>query len=358
MNAFLLTEVAVGLFFQASILLLVTFALDQWLCNSKGSCRLWTVCYVGILVLIIAGAMFPHYRLVAVAMFKPGSLMAEAAVRQPPIVRLVVTVWIVGVAIVVLRRGWMYWQFLRFLNRDCRPATPIERVALPVDAPEISDSTRILICDSVESPFCWQLHCPTIVLPKSLLSDSADEQRHVLIHELEHLKTHHPLQHFLQGICGALFWFHPLIALAARRAELVREFACDESAALAGGKISSYLRTLAKIAERGSGSPSCVLSFGRSKSALIRRSEKLVEVASGRHQGGRLRQCAAIAALTGALLLVSQVWLPVNALASTRSHWSPWPTWSAEALHDFGFNVRDFEMFDENHGLHDFLYED
>ncbi len=358
MNEFLLSEVAAGLIVQTTLLIAVTYGIDRWLGDSRTSCRLWTVCFVGILTLVIAGAMFPHFRPFTMAANRPGSIMAKVALHQTPIVHVVAMGWIAGVAIVLIRRAMIYIQLSRFLRKVCRPITSQERQSLPIQDGEIDDSMNILICDSVESPFCWQLHRPTIVLPQSLLSDSRDEQRHVLLHEWEHLKTNHPLQHFLQGICASLFWFHPAIAMAGRRAELVREFACDETAALSGGKVSSYLRTLAKIAERSSGSPSCVLSFGRSKSALIRRSEKLVSVATRSANVHPIRRVAALAGLVLTFLVISQVWLPVNALASSRSHWSPWPTWSAEALHDFGINVRDFESFDEDHGLHDFLHDD
>ncbi|EMI22354.1 peptidase M56 BlaR1, partial [Rhodopirellula maiorica SM1] len=64
------------------------------------------------------------------------------------------------------------------------------------------------------------------------------------------------MQHFLQGVCSTLFWFHPLVGPAARGAELTREYLCDEVAAKAIGKFGAYLRTLAEVAER-CGSVSC-----------------------------------------------------------------------------------------------------
>ena len=56
--------------------------------------------------------------------------------------------------------------------------------------------------------------------------------------------------------------------------------------------------------------------------------------------------------LTIAAVTVLLLWVPVNVLASPASHWSPWPTWSAGVLHDFGVKARDFEVYDHRYELH------
>jgi hypothetical protein len=45
-------------------------------------------------------------------------------------------------------------------------------------------------------------------------------------------------------------------------------------------------------------------------------------------------------------IAVSQVWLPTDPMASSRSAYSPWPTWTAEVFHLFGYKLRDYEQFD------------
>ncbi|TWU51367.1 M56 family metallopeptidase [Rubripirellula reticaptiva] len=358
MNEMLLTEVLVGLLIQTTVVVAITFALDLWLGNSRASCRLWTVCFVGVLCLAIAGLLLPHYRMFRVPTIRPGTVLAEISLCQPTAVRIATTAWAIGFGLMLVWRLLSYVGLCVFLRRDCRPMTKDERRKLPVQVNEFGTDLRVLVCESVDGAFCWQLHYPTIVLPASLLHDSPTEQRHVILHELEHLRTNHPLQHFLQGVCRTLFWFHPMIWMAGRRAELVREFLCDEHAALACGKISSYLRTLAKIAQRSNVSPSCVLSFGRSKSALIQRSDQLVTVARRGTDNHGSAAIIGVVILASTIILTSQLWPPVNPLASTRSDWSPWPTWTAQSLHDFGIHVRDFESFDEDHGMHDLLLDD
>jgi hypothetical protein len=40
------------------------------------------------------------------------------------------------------------------------------------------------------------------------------------------------------------------------------------------------------------------------------------------------------------------VTVPLDPLSSSRSVWSPWPSWTAEMLHCFGYTLRDYEPFD------------
>ena len=55
-------------------------------------------------------------------------------------------------------------------------------------------------------------------------------------------------------------------------------------------------------------------------------------------------------------ILIAFVWLPIDVLASSHSNWSPWPTWSASVLHDFGVSARDFDVYD--HRIEELLEED
>ena len=48
----------------------------------------------------------------------------------------------------------------------------------------------------------------------------------------------------------------------------------------------------------------------------------------------------AVIAIAAMLLL----WIPVDVAASTRSAWSPWPTWSARVLQAVGVAARDYEI--------------
>ncbi|MCA9066873.1 MAG: M56 family metallopeptidase, partial [Planctomycetaceae bacterium] len=195
--------------------------------------------------------------------------------------------------------------------------------------------------------------------PEYLLSFEPEQLRFILRHELEHLRTGHPLQVFLQHTVEVLFWFHPLVWWASGQSAVTREFACDDAAMETPRETVDYLKTLLAIVEhtvqeqdRG------VLAFARHRRLMAVRARRLVEKARNivpapgpirvtqlvMNQGGSALLC-------GITVVLCLLWLPVNVTASPRAAWSPWPTWSASALHNFGINTRDFEIYDENHDL-------
>jgi len=158
-----------------------------------------------------------------------------------------------------------------------------------------------------------------------------------------------------------VFWFHPAVWWAARQAALSREFACDEAVAEDRAQIVEYLRALLFVSEQSGRAAvrASLLRFTGEASILVRRTWRLV----------RLAQCppeAPRAALSGRLwwpgsqlcvsaVLLSALWIPANVLSSPRSAWTPWPTWTAEVLHDMGISVRDHEVFDRRTQVHEIL---
>lgn len=373
MNASLAFEVVVALVLQVSLLVLATVWLQKHVRDSRGMCRMWTVCFVSILALIAVAFLLPHRRM----LFLPSSLaphtLLEIVAWQARLIKGLAGIWLIGIAFSLLRRAFQCWLLVRFLKQRCVPATDAQLAGLPsgwadadgpsADADRPPRSLAILVSADINGPFCWQFHRPVIVLPQYLVDGDAMHCRHVLLHEWEHLRTNHPMQHFLQGVCSTLLWFHPAVWVAARDAELAREFLCDEVAARRGGRFSDYLRTLLKIAERCTCSPlfataSGTLAFGNRKSSLVRRSERLLELAGRASDRRSGNPNWAIAGLVLVTILVSQAWLPTNAIATHRSNWSPWPTWTATTLHDFGVTVRDFETFDERTQMHELLSGD
>ncbi len=362
-------EVGSTLCLQLMIVIAVTFALQRWVVDARLGCRLWTACFVCVIGLAAAALLLPHRRLFSFPSGMSREAVLSIVVWQTRITITLAVLWGIGVAVSLMRKTLLCWQ----LNQFLRGCDEVDIAALAKAWPDDIDASvfqnrrpenlRFLSSPAIQGPFCWQLHRPVIVLPSYLLEEDDVTLRHVLLHELEHLRTQHPMQHFLQCVCSTLFWFHPLVWSAARRAELTREYLCDEFAAKTTGKFSAYLRTLAKVAERCGGVsctdvPKGTLAFGNQPSALIRRSNRLVQLAEGEPSPKRWRQLPAVAALLLCTGLIQQVWLPTNAMASQRSNWSPWPTWTASALHQFNVQVRDFELFEERVQMHELLYED
>jgi beta-lactamase regulating signal transducer with metallopeptidase domain len=285
------------------------------------------------------------------SLLEPHELLAVTA-AQAAIGRVLLAIWAIGAVLMLL--NWIARSY--FLRRSlCRcqqlPKQQVEELLATMDSSAVErDLPILLISDESDGPYCLQLHRPTIVLPRFLLLGDRDDLRNVLIHELEHLKTNHPFQLFMQQLAQVLCWFHPTVWSAAWRASLAREFTCDDAAAAQGANSAAYLRTLLHIAERCERNRhKSAMGFGTSTSEIVIRAQRLAMRAKD-SQAGKDRNYLSRRVAIGVLLLItcvtSQLWLPVDPLASSRSVYSPWPTWTARVAHSFGYNLRDYEQFD------------
>jgi len=94
---------------------------------------------------------------------------------------------------------------------------------------------------------------PRIVLPRGLAGSLDDEAlRHVLLHELAHVKRLDGLAQALAGLVAAVHWFNPLAWYALRRLEAECETACDAAvlARLPRRRRAGYGHTLIEVAAR------------------------------------------------------------------------------------------------------------
>lgn len=100
------------------------------------------------------------------------------------------------------------------------------------------------------SPALAGLWHPRLLLPAGLLNRfSPDELRHVLLHELAHLKRRDIALNWLATTLQVLHWFNPAVWVAFRRMRADRELAADALALTALGErqTQSYGQTIIKL---------------------------------------------------------------------------------------------------------------
>ena len=340
-------EAIISLTLQAGALVAIAHLLVRFTKNDATRSRIWEACHVVLLLLVVAALTLPHLR-----WFNPWPMLSnveavQAATLQHRISTVVLSIWALGAvaSVTLFVAGW--WQITRFL----KTCTPIDDTAGPSSLSCSKNVPRLLCSPFLNTPFCWQIHRPAIVIPDFVLEFSPGELAFIIRHEMEHLRAAHPLTLFVQRIVEILFWYHPMVWWSSQQAALTREFACDAAAVEGGDDVGDYLRVLLKVVERqvdGHDLPSIDLAFGRGKASVTRRAIRLTALAQTGRQSSesssrfeRVLPLGIVAAGVGVALL----WLPIDVLASPRTAFSPWPTWSSATLRSIGVHARDYEPY-------------
>ena len=141
-------------------------------------------------------------------------------------------IWLAGVGILLVRL-LLSRLFLAFAARKARLVTrgPLFEEVESVRA-KIGIGRKIRLCLSPATagktmPMTWGVFRPVLILPTEI-EDWGSERTAVLQHELAHIRRWDAATHLLVQTACALYWFNPLVWLAARRIHLERERACDD----------------------------------------------------------------------------------------------------------------------------------
>jgi TonB family protein len=102
------------------------------------------------------------------------------------------------------------------------------------DYPEVRTSSEIAV------PFTWGVVRPVVLLPAKAHTWSHKHLEFVLAHELAHVRRLDYLTQMTAQITCALFWFHPLVWVAASEIRKEREQACDDIVLNLGHSASDY----------------------------------------------------------------------------------------------------------------------
>jgi beta-lactamase regulating signal transducer with metallopeptidase domain len=157
-----------------------------------------------------------------------------------------VAVWALGVALCGLALLWRTRSARAALLEQAAPLPP--RLAAMAERASgrlgLRRPVRLLL--GSRGPAAFGILRPTVVVPRRLVAALDDEAlEHVLLHELAHVKRGDLLVQALFGAIHAVYWFHPLVWVACRRACAAREMACDATvAAVLRDATPRYRRTL------------------------------------------------------------------------------------------------------------------
>ena len=124
-------------------------------------------------------------------------------------------VWYIGMTVMAL------W----FLAANLRFARSLRRTRVPLDG--VESKHPVYICDDIPSPCLFGLFRPAIYVT-SAAAKNEDRLRFVIAHEETHARHLDPLWSLARSVCLAVWWFNPLVWLAAYCSKADCELACDE----------------------------------------------------------------------------------------------------------------------------------
>ena len=165
---------------------------------------------------------------------------------------LLAVVYLVGAAcsICFLLLGWLLVH--RILRRAAPPPAWLAPRLRTWASLAGFGQVRVLVSARRCRPFCHGLLAPAIVLPGDLCQPEREEQlRHVVLHELAHLRQRDSRGRALFALALPVLWFHPLFWLLRARAYLAAELLADDWAA-GRSDARSYARALICLSERDS----------------------------------------------------------------------------------------------------------
>jgi beta-lactamase regulating signal transducer with metallopeptidase domain len=227
--------------------------------------------------------------------------------------RGVMAVWLIGVAcfltrIVIGSIGSRRWGRRAHRVIDCTLLTRLEQTARAL---RVRRPIRLLVSTEPWMPVTWGVIRPAILVPSAVV-DAAGECPErldaVLVHEVAHIARWDAVSQLIAQLAVAVWWFNPLVWLAARQARLERERACDDAVLARGSRASDYAGHLVALVRLLAPAPltaSDSLSMARA-SQLEKRVSSILDAGTNR----RARSGASL--LLTALLMAAM--LPISAV--------------------------------------------
>ena len=159
----------------------------------------------------------------------------DQAQTGPTLGQVAKVVWLAGVAVMAVWFAIVNLRYGLLLRRNREP--------LACESP-----IPVYVSEKVASPCLVGLFRPAVHLtPKSAASE--ETRRHVLTHELTHYRHGDHIWSLVRCVCLCVYWFDPLVWVAAYMSRRDCELACDEGALQQLGEADriAYGRTLLEV---------------------------------------------------------------------------------------------------------------
>ncbi len=180
----------------------------------------------------------------------PGTAGVSASAPAIDWPALLLLIWLAGAAISLLR----FAVGLTTAWWISRRATPVVDASWRHLLHDLSDrlglvrAVRLLRSTRASVPMTWGWARPVVLLPVDANTWTDECREAVLAHELAHVQRRDCAIQAIAQLACAVYWFNPLVWIAAQRLRVERERACDDQVLTLGTRPSDYATRLLDIA--------------------------------------------------------------------------------------------------------------
>lgn len=195
---------------------------------------------------------------------------------------LIVTIWVLGVALFILKLlgGISYVYYLR--SRLNFPADEywLEMVEQLGEKAGVKRTMELVESALVRSPLVVGHLKPMILFPIGAINKlNPQEVEAILAHEIAHVLRNDYIFNIVQSVIEALFYFHPAVWWISANIRAERENCCDDVAIALCGNSMTYAKALVSLQEMAYfQSPQIAMAFaGKQKNQLLFRVQRILK---------------------------------------------------------------------------------
>ncbi len=198
---------------------------------------------------------------------------------------LVVTFWLVGVMVLMLRFAGGFLLNRRLLVHRTRPVPPAwqKRMEHLKEELKMDRAVRLLESALVKVPLAIGHFKPVVLFPLGMMTGlPGDQVEALLAHELAHIARRDYLVNMVQNLVDILFFYHPAVRWISAFVRAEREHCCDDAAVSLSGDSVVYARALTTVCDRagvtgfGLSPVNAAVAAGRGQKGLLGRIRRIV----------------------------------------------------------------------------------
>jgi beta-lactamase regulating signal transducer with metallopeptidase domain len=176
--------------------------------------------------------------------------------NRPAPIAILAAIWFAGAIFVLLRLAIGTWRVNQLAREGSRVEDGVwlsltQRLANRLG---VTRPLTLLRGERLAVPVTWGIVYPAVLLPEDADEWTEERRRFVLVHEMAHVKRFDALTQLLAQVAVAVFWFDPLVWIAAHQMRVEREHACDDYVLRDGTTPSLYAGELLEMV-RSIGTP-------------------------------------------------------------------------------------------------------